>query len=53
MAEEEAQQAPAEGAPASAEGEDPIATSDEGGVTKAEDWQPRKLQLYKHWVRCV
>jgi hypothetical protein len=40
-----------EAAPApAAEGEAPQ-VSDEGGVTSAEDFQPRKLVLYKHWVR--
>lgn len=40
----------ADEAPAAApEGEPQV--SEEGGVQSAEEFQPRRLQLYKYWVR--
>jgi len=35
---------------AAPEGEAPQ-VSEEGGVQSSDDFQPRRLQLYKHWVR--
>lgn len=39
-----------EAAAAAPEGEAPQ-VSEEGGVQSSDDFQPRRLTLYKHWVR--
>lgn len=42
-----------EAPPAAPEGEAPPQVSEEGGVQSSDDFQPKRLTLYKHWVRYV